>query len=189
MILIFVVKAQVRKRISSYINNLHRKWHKDLYGIIDTIINKAMLLWNFSLSGVQNCHNHDTRINVKILFDPDPDDMTDTETPPREKDEDVVHYIEWLSEWRDKIRKTVLPEPNTFQEPQAHEDDVSCNLVGVCKERGLQVIVSLQEIELSPEEPEFTVKEWSVDGQIVCGINSKYYFRKDHLQLLFISEF
>jgi hypothetical protein len=47
-----------RDRITSYINNLHCQHRKDLYGVIEKIIAKAIPFWNMTLTPLQDSTSH-----------------------------------------------------------------------------------------------------------------------------------
>ncbi|OBT87683.1 hypothetical protein VE02_02696 [Pseudogymnoascus sp. 03VT05] len=74
-----------------------------------------------------------------------------------EKADDVRDYI-----WK-QIRDPVLPEPDI-------EEDVNyrCqeSIRQKFKDSGLQVIVKMASIELTPEKPDFPIGGWHVEGQI-----------------------
>jgi len=64
------------------------------------------------------------------------------------------------SKW-EKIRDPILPEPNEFENVsfgRAH------SLFDHFKETGLQVIVKMASIELTPEKPDFPAGGWHVSS-------------------------
>lgn len=99
------------------------------------------------------------------LYDPDPEDIPEDEKPQQEDDEDEDDYYERLQEWEDSIRKIVLPEPEEFKPRFALESTL--DLRKEFGHRGLQVIVKLANIHLTPEKPTYEGGTWHVEGQLV----------------------
>jgi len=112
------------------------------------------------------------RIRYRLKFDPDPDKMDDAEKPQQEDGEEDDHYYERIWDWERDIRRAVQPEPGKFKPPTAggegpfsgkfyHTATMTwrpiqgVDLVRDYKHRGLQVIVKLANIELTPEHPEY----------------------------------
>jgi hypothetical protein len=61
----------------------------------------------------------------------------------------------------------ILPEPGEFTPPEVDEDRVD-----LCQKfsQGLQVIVKMTNIELTPEIPSYKGEPWCLDGQLVSSI-------------------
>jgi len=153
-------------RITSYINNLHPHQHKDLYDVIEKIIAEVIPLWNMTLTPLQK----DMTIPPRIVYtscdyDPDPYDMPEEERPQQEEDEDEDDYNERLGEWEEEIRELILPEPEEFTPRFAPES--ALDLKNEFGQRGLQVIVKLANIHLTPEKPQYDGGTWHVEGQLV----------------------
>lgn len=151
-------------RIVSYINNLHPQKHEELYSIIDQIITKAIPLWNWTLS--EPLSDDELRVGFELSFDPDPEEMGDEEKPQQGDDEEDDDYWERMEQWEEDTRKTVLPEPGVFEAP-AEDQRPDYNLLEESAQYGLQVIVKLANIELTPEKPEYAGGTWHVEGQLV----------------------
>ncbi|KAF7979917.1 hypothetical protein HWV62_40322 [Athelia sp. TMB] len=188
-------------RITSYINNLHPK-NESLYAVIEKIIGKTIRLWNHSLNPL-----NDQEINsVRIPFDEPQygsiDDIPADQRPARRANEHDYNYERRLTELT-----LVLPEPEPFVEPRFREtmsvvadkrlvkwgipspleiDTASdtprlkefLNLGQEYKDRGLQVIVKLANIHLTPERPEYAGGTWHVEGQLnehICATALYYY--------------
>jgi hypothetical protein len=122
------------------------------------------------------------RIDFELEFDPDPDNLDEADKPQQNQDEDEDDYYDRLQEWEDDIRTAVQPEPGNFEPPKGsgismspvdHEasgpknPDFKVDLVRDYADRGLQVIVKLANIELTPEKPEYGGGTWHVEGQLV----------------------
>ncbi|KAL4794973.1 hypothetical protein BDV19DRAFT_379114 [Aspergillus venezuelensis] len=103
-------------RIASYINNLHPTKYRDLYNVIENILDKTIPLWNVSLARRRDIPNRISYSDVEYLL----------------SDE---------------------PEPE-----QENSDDDTCRHPGrpsvSIQDKGLQVIVKLTNIELTPDKPE-----------------------------------
>jgi hypothetical protein len=140
-------------RITSYINNLHPGKNQALYRIIEDIITKAIPQWGMTLGPLRG-HNYRKRIEMtEVEFDPDPDQMEEHEKPQQGEDENEDDYYERVWQWENDIRRTVQPEPGVCEPwPEFRID-----LKEVYAHRGLQVIVKLANIELTPEKPEYSV--------------------------------
>lgn len=84
-----------------------------------------------------------------------------------------------MNEWEREVRKVVRPEPGTFQPPGVTsrnnffdesgnlKEEHRVDLIRDYAKRGLQVIVKLANIHLTPEKPEYAGGTWHVEGQLV----------------------
>jgi hypothetical protein len=70
------------------------------------------------------------------------------------------------SETLSDTRRVVKPEPREFEAPQ--EDTKNVDLKTEFARRGIQVIVKLANIHLTPEKPEYGGGTWHGEGQLVC---------------------
>ncbi|KAL8811131.1 MAG: hypothetical protein Q9200_002041 [Gallowayella weberi] len=104
--------------MKSYINNLHPRYHSDLYSIISKIIAKAIPLWDRVLSRVVS-PPIPPRVsdwsNIYMGFD---EAMLDK--PEQEEGEDDIEFEDCLNEWFDfeawaENRNVIEPEPGKFQ--------------------------------------------------------------------------
>jgi len=157
-------------RITSYINNLHPTQEKPLYEIVAKLITSSIPLWNLSLAPLADPKfQHGQRIKYTCKYDPDPENGPETDGPQQEPDEDEEDYWERRDEWYEATRKVVLPEPSESFSPL--REPPKFDLKSRYAERGLQVIVKLANIELTPEKPEYEGGSWHVEGQMV-GLSS-----------------
>jgi hypothetical protein len=163
-----------KPRITSYINNLHPDKNKELYGIIEEVITKAIPQWGMTLGPLRD-HDYRGRIEMtELKFDPDPDLMGEDEKPKQEEDESEDAYWDRYWTWEHNTRRAVQPEPGDF-EPQP---EFRIDLQKEYAHRGLQVIVKLANIELTPEKPEYSGGTWHVEGQMnehICATAILYY--------------
>ncbi|KAI1938132.1 hypothetical protein LOZ66_003721 [Ophidiomyces ophidiicola] len=184
----------VRCKVSSYINNLHPDDHGNLYSIIEELIALSVPLWNLTLSGLK-AEIRSKRIEYDtVTYDPDPDTMPNSMKPPRMKGEHETEYWDRLYRWENEIRKLVLPEPGEFMprpviskyhfladykgKPNMVPEEHIVDLYADYKESGIQVIVKLANIHLTPENPTYPGGSWHVEGQLnerICATALYYY--------------
>lgn len=148
-------------RIASYINNLHPNKHRQLYQVIEKILEQTIPLWNTTLTLVRDKYKRIPYNEVQYDEHPEPEPQ-----PENEEDEHSDEYYQRYDEWqkREPIRR---PEPGEFA-PHVTEAKKQVNLHKDFAERGLQVIIKLANIELTPEKPEYEGGSWHVEGQLVC---------------------
>ncbi len=158
-------------RITSYINNLHPKKEGDLYVLIERLIDAAIPLWNVTLAPLtDNAFCHQRRIDCsEVEYDLDIDG--DYEESEDESDGRVENREQWILDNRVPIQ----PEPDWAFQPCLTP---SLDLKTKYGKRGLQVIVKLANIQLSPEKPNYEGGIWHVEGQLVCFLFS-YFHRQD----------
>ncbi|TFK63101.1 hypothetical protein BDN72DRAFT_848026 [Pluteus cervinus] len=170
-------------KITSYINNLHPEHHKPLYGLIEQIIDFAIPLWNVTLSAQRT--GFISRIKYdEVIYDPDPESWPKTEGPQREEGEEDRDYWWRRADWAAATRRVVIPDAGVFVPPAYdNEDDKGDEKKGKVDLRkefgqGLQVIVKLANIALTPEKPEYSGGTWHVEGQLnehICASAIYYY--------------
>jgi hypothetical protein len=119
-----------------------------------------------TLTPLQKDFNVPPRIEYRAcVYDPDPEDIPEEEKPQQEDNENEDDYLERLQDWEFDIRKTVLPEPEKFRPRFAPGS--ALDLKKEFGQRGLQVIVKLANIHLTPEKPTYDGGTWHVEGQLV----------------------
>ena len=134
----------VISRITSYINNLHPRKHRELYDLIEQVIDASIPLWSMSLQPTLACAWIDRlRIGYRGLF-----------------------YA------RNQAFQP-LPDAGRFVPPkQVTPFDLRHRFVDdKLVDDGLQVIVKLANIHLTPEKPEYPGGSWHIEGQSVCPIS------------------
>ncbi|TFK36202.1 hypothetical protein BDQ12DRAFT_725247 [Crucibulum laeve] len=174
-------------KITSYINNLHPRHHKNLYGVIEKIIAHTIPLWNLTLTPLESPQMVIPRIPYKeVKYELDPEKGAELEEP-----NDYRLYWLWDEEF-ENIRRAVQPEPGVFCEPPLAtltsqyyvegtdelDPQYSDDLRRDYGERGLQIIVKLANIHLTPEKPEYEGGTWHVGGQLnehICSTALYYY--------------
>ncbi|KAE8372201.1 hypothetical protein BDV26DRAFT_298060 [Aspergillus bertholletiae] len=139
--------------IVSYINNLHPQQNVRLYHVIEEIIAEAIPLWNTTLTCMKGDY---WRIQYhSVEYEEAIDDDFSKYKPPG---------------------AVKVPEPGKFFPPQFRSSD-RVNLYEFGN-TGLQIIVKLANIELTPEKPEYQGGSWHVEGQLnehICATAIYYY--------------
>ncbi|KAF8885766.1 hypothetical protein BD779DRAFT_1673492 [Infundibulicybe gibba] len=183
-----------RARITSYINNLDPEQHRDLYQVIEQFISRAIPMWNMTLTPLRNRGYHYSRITYTACeYDLDPGRLPDTEGPQMEEGEDEDDYWERWHHWIEATRRVVLPEPGEFQPhpvPKRSRNEYfglkaeelkpwkAVDLRRDFGHQGLQVIVKLANIHLTPDKPDYGGGTWHVEGQLnehICATALYYY--------------
>ncbi|KAL4882175.1 hypothetical protein BJY04DRAFT_217497 [Aspergillus karnatakaensis] len=155
-------------RTASYINNLHPAKHRNLYKIIEEILTRTIPLWNITLARRDDLPY---RIDYKEVEFPE-----DGEPQPEEEEDDGDDYFEIMQEWQDR-QHVVPPEPDLFKPPSSTNTN-PVNLQKQFAEKGLQVIVKLANIELTPDKPTYEGGSWHIEGQLnerICATAIYYY--------------
>ena len=166
-----VVFAEDKVKITSYINNLHPALHPKLYSVIEKFIAKAIPLWNLALSSTYAGRK------ARILHEYIDYDYPQGQTPPAELEDDG-HAQE---NWQKTNRVLQRPEPRAFESYQRPVDE-EVNLRKEFGVHGLQVIVKLANIELTPEKSTYDGGSWHVEGQLnerICATALYYYDSKN----------
>ena len=159
-------------RITSYINNLHPRRHRPLYAAVEEVINRAIPLWDATLTPIDPRYREfyrKRRISYhNVAYPPYPEDE-------RPSDEDE----EWEWESQHRLKTTVLPEPGTFTPPTNPQPSLDIR----SDFSRLQVIVKLATIELTPEKPSYPGGSWHVEGQLnehICT-TALYYYSNENI--------
>lgn len=150
-------------KITSYINNLHPVKHKALYPIIEDIIARAIPLWNLTVTPLDRRLRFKARHRRIKYKKAQYEKMPEDERPQQREDEPDDDFWERESQWEANNRVVILPEPEEF----VPHDFPKVDIRELAKERGLQVIVKLANVELTPEKPEYDGGSWHVEGQMV----------------------
>ncbi|KAE8373327.1 hypothetical protein BDV26DRAFT_272364 [Aspergillus bertholletiae] len=163
-----IASANGECRIDSYINNVHPSEHRDLYQAVERIITQTIPLWNRTLTSLQR------RRHARIFYEGVEYQPTDIPQPRFDEYSDDDEFDQKFAEWQGS-QKLVLPEPGEFMPP-----DVSSkiDLQEKFHESGLQVIVKLANIELTPGKPDYEGGTWHVEGQLnerICATAIYYY--------------
>lgn len=101
----------------------------------------------------------------KSSNDPDPEKLPMDQKLRQRDDEQDDDFFYRYHQWEINTRKLVQPEPGEFESPLKPEAPV--NLANDYASKGLQVIVKLANIHLTPDGPEYEGGTWHVEGQLV----------------------
>ena len=186
-------------KITSYINNLHPDHHQELYCTLEQIISASIPLFNATLSrfAISRSSSNELRIpytSVEYNNDPSPDDegappkdKTDPTNDDADSDDD---YWDRFTSWRESNRHVIQPEPPVFTPPvptipapthaetAAHNAHADVDLRRDFGATGLQVIIKLATIHLTPSSPSYPGGAWHVEGQLnehICASAIYYY--------------
>jgi len=160
-------------RITTYINNLHPVHDIGMYSLVEEIIDAAISQWEFTLAPL---HPDADPIRQRVQYDAvvyedDPEYWPEEAGPQAEIGEDEDTHNERRYEWYEESRILIQPEPVDFS-PVARPEPF--DLREKFKDRGLQVIVKLANIQLTPDHSLYEGGSWHVEGQIV----SIYFFSR-----------
>lgn len=158
-------------KVTSYINNLHPKLHPKLYSVIGKIIAKVIPLWNLTLSSTRAVHQ------ARIPHESTDYDYPLGRSPPAELGDDW----EAAEYWSKTNRVLQRPEPRDFESYQRPADE-QIKIRKEFEEQGLQIIVKLANIELTPKKPTYDRGSWHVEGQLnerICATTLYYYDSKN----------
>lgn len=197
-------------RITSYINNLHPVTHARLYSVLEKIIWRVVPLWNETLSWDDSFGR--LRINVQdceYIYPEKQDKATDADmsnsstkartSPMKEHDEDKKEE-EWdedvdgensdesmnsedSEDERHRTRILVQPEPPPYTPIAAKPYSALTNLSQDFQASGIQIIVKLANIHLTPEKPAYDGGAWHVEGQLnehICA-SALYYYDQNNI--------
>ncbi|OJD29659.1 uncharacterized protein BKCO1_750003 [Diplodia corticola] len=179
-------------KIASYINNLHPQDHAHLYTTLEQFVDKAVPLWNESLSwfhdrtrihpGELNDDNWEVPIFPQRTNHPDSQLPGDEDWSPRQDriwacDHSLeAEYDRW---WKaNRVLKPIEPSAfapfaSTLNRPGAHPIDLKRDFAT----DGLQVIFKLATIHLTPSQPSYSGSTWHVEGSLnerICA-TALYY--------------
>jgi hypothetical protein len=164
--------------------------------LIEKIIDHAIPLWNMTLTAAQTPNFSSPRIPYyDAAYDPDPDAMPADQQPQQESDEEDDAFEERFEAWEDSIRKVVQPEPpgpwklpvnsdpnNIAEHLAAGTPEQKVDLARDYVHSGLQVIVKLANIVLTPSQPSYSGGVWHFEGQVNERIVSTaiYYYSTEN---------
>ncbi|KAH7092376.1 hypothetical protein FB567DRAFT_545535 [Paraphoma chrysanthemicola] len=187
-------------RFTSYINNLHPVRYSTIYSTIEQLIQTSLPLWDQCLFSV--CYGAGrTEPRMEVPENPDDDnqelwipdhvgDYADVDVDPdalfdegyEEEDYEPGEAIQHIDFYKWKVlRKPKLPEPSHTTIDYTPRDGE--RLVHRFRELGLQILVKMASIELTPEKPEFPTGGWHVEGQMnehICA-TALYYLDSENI--------
>jgi hypothetical protein len=140
--------------------------------VIERIIKSTIPLWNQTLTPLRSQDNPTSRIDYRSCkYDPDPESLPEEEKPQPLPNETDDEFYERTDQWASGTRRVVRPEPGIFAPPKSlGGQGLTGDKVDLQKEyadKGLQIIVKLANIHLTPEKPNYDGGTWHVEGQLV----------------------
>ncbi|PGG99365.1 hypothetical protein AJ79_08559 [Helicocarpus griseus UAMH5409] len=183
-------KGSFRCEITSYINNLHPHDHRELYSVIEEIITWTIPLWNATLSSVDwRLAEESIRIKFEdVIYAIDIEKIPEELRPMQRHGETEDEFEDRKEEWEHalQVASIIKPEPGEFKPPKNcyHSenggDDVpfAVDLQKRYAEQGIQVIVKLANIHLTPDKPQYPGGTWHIEGQLnerICATALYYY--------------
>lgn len=148
--------------IHSYINNLHPAGNEDLYSAIEEVITQAYPLLASSLASTQMLPNRERIEDVgdgyvrKETFDDEMDDDDDNDEDHDDSESESDYVLPEPIEYGERRRADVADNSNSM-------DNKSEEIKRSFKENGMQVIVKLANIHLSPEKPSYGGGSWHIE--------------------------
>lgn len=139
----------VRSRVNGYINNVHPKSDSAFYSEIESLIDKLLPVFDRTLidlkaPGYQNQRIHLVRFGRTPFIDREPENYR----PPEQR-----AYGDWLN-----------------QKGQ-YKSSIFVDLKREFWNIGLQMVVHVREINLSPSNSSYQSEEWHVQGQNVRSLS------------------
>jgi hypothetical protein len=189
-------------KITSYINNLHPDLHADLYRAIEQIISKAVPMLSATLAMARLAHDdRPARITVgradaleytdltekpkfveEDALDDDLDEGEDVDLAETlDSDEKGMSYdSDALREWEHTQHIPHCPAPTSYDERKIDAGRLAStfDLQQKFAAHGLQFIVKLANIVLTPDKPAYGGGSWHVEGQAnehICATALYYY--------------
>ncbi|WP_329416506.1 DUF4246 domain-containing protein [Streptomyces sp. NBC_00704] len=163
----------------SYVNNVHPENHGELASVLPQLFGRLLPLFENVLTDLR--HPRPLRIQADPYgwYDSEP------EYPDKASYSDAEAYAEALSAWETaqddwwENRRPVVPDAPVFTSPEVPDGSSRVDLGG----RGLQIIVKLATIHLTPEKPEYSGGSWHVEGMLNERIVSTgiYYWDSENI--------
>ncbi|KAI4676520.1 uncharacterized protein J4E88_007438 [Alternaria novae-zelandiae] len=191
-------------KFTSYINNLHPTRYPDIYSTIEKLVETSIPMWDQCLRFAVGYHKFEGagRMETRTGKPENPDDENEENwTPNKEECGDVEASEEDLEEegyddyydndedrqeglleakWKIVRKPRIMPIPfnDVSYAPQPGK-----RLADRFRDTGLQIIVKMASIELTPEKPDFPVGGWHIEGQMnenICA-TALYYLDSDNI--------
>ncbi|KAK3845631.1 MAG: hypothetical protein J3R72DRAFT_435303 [Linnemannia gamsii] len=165
----FDVTPEGKIKAKAYINNLHPVDDQEIYPILEDILGKFLPMFEEVLGEMRVFETKKNKLTPNTYGwygenPPDEDDFSDEEG-----------YWDYLD--------NRIPEPAAIPEFTPPPDVPKYDLRAVGRERPLQVIVKLANIELTPDNPKYDGGSWHVEGManeniVATGI---YYYHTENV--------
>ncbi|MFE5947284.1 DUF4246 domain-containing protein [Streptomyces sp. NPDC056480] len=173
------VDAEGDVAFRSYVNNVHPEAHRELAAVLPDLFARMRPLLENVLTDLR--HPRPVRIETDPWgwYGPAP------KRPDKSAFNDDAAYDEAVRAWSKEEddwwenRRPVVPDAPAFTAPEVPDASARVDLRG----RGLQVIVKLATIHLTPEKPEYAGGSWHVEGMMNERIVSTgiYYWDSENI--------
>ncbi|RSS43168.1 DUF4246 domain-containing protein [Streptomyces sp. WAC08241] len=146
----------------SYVNNVHPENHRELAAVLPDLFARMRPLFENVLTDLRRPRPPRIEADPYGWYDSKP------EYPNRSAHGDDAAYQEARGAWEEAMddwwenRSPVVPDAPVFTPPEAPDASARVDLRG----RGLQVIVKLATLHLTPEKPEYAGGSWHVEGML-----------------------
>ncbi|KAG0277556.1 hypothetical protein BGZ95_005727 [Linnemannia exigua] len=162
----FDVTPAGKVKAKSYINNLHPEEHKDMYPVVEEILEKFLPLFEDVIGEMAVFVKKEKNLSAKGDWYPD---QPDFDTDDSEAEE--LYY------------ETREPKPLHIPKFSPPKDIPQYDLRTHRHDKPLQVIVKLDDIELTPKNPKYAGGTWHVEGManeniVATGI---YYYHSENI--------
>ncbi|KAK4691600.1 hypothetical protein P7C71_g5428, partial [Lecanoromycetidae sp. Uapishka_2] len=179
-------------KITSYINNLQPSQHEHLYSVIERVTAKAIPLWDEVLSSVKAYRGSRICMEGTEYEWPQGKEAPEDYVVPEDEREDYgteeeMDEYERQDKWEKFSRVLVMPDAGEYEKFEYTEME-KVDLRSQFAEQGLQVIVKLANIELTPDKPEYEGGSWHVEGQMnehICA-SALYYYSSENISDSFL---
>ncbi|MFF3756146.1 DUF4246 domain-containing protein [Streptomyces sp. NPDC002185] len=163
----------------SYVNNVHPERHRELDAVLPELFARLLPLFENVLTDLR--HPRPSRIEA------DPFGWYDSKPryPARSDYADAGAFSDAVDAWGDaheqwwETRTPVVPDAPAYIPHPRPDDSERVDLSG----RGVQVVVKLATIHLTPENPEYAGGSWHVEGMLNERIVSTgiYYWDSENI--------
>ncbi|MFE7548803.1 DUF4246 domain-containing protein [Streptomyces gardneri] len=163
----------------SYVNNVHPETHHELASVLPDLFGRMRPLLENVLTDLRHPRP------LRIVADPYGWYDSEPERPDKASYSDADAYAEAYDAWETVLedwwetRLPVVPDAPAFTAPELPDASARVDLRG----RGLQVIVKLASIHLTPDKPEYAGGSWHVEGMLNERIVSTgiYYWDSENI--------
>ncbi|MFB7352952.1 DUF4246 domain-containing protein [Streptomyces gardneri] len=163
----------------SYVNNVHPEMHHELASVLPDLFARMRPLLENVLTDLRHPRP------LRIVADPYGWYDSEPERPDKASYSDADAYAEAYDAWETALedwwetRLPVVPDAPAFTAPALPDASARVDLRG----RGLQVIVKLASIHLTPDKPEYAGGSWHVEGMLNERIVSTgiYYWDSENI--------
>ncbi|WP_109783080.1 DUF4246 domain-containing protein [Streptomyces sp. CG 926] len=163
----------------SYVNNIHPEHHRELAAVLPDLFGRMRPLLENVLTDLRHPRP------LRIAADPYGWYDSEPEYPNKSAFSDDAAYTAARTAWEEahdqwwENRVPVIPDAPEFTAPESPDASARVDLRG----RGLQVIVKLATIHLTPDKPEYSGGSWHVEGMMNERIVSTgiYYWDSENI--------